>query len=271
MATPLAPIALSSPEPDEHYPESDGKPMAETEVHVQCLSDVREVLRAFFRLVMDVYVGANMQLYYERGNPRRSVAPDIFLVRGIPKRVRPTYRTWEEGKPPDFVLEITSDSARREDLVTKYRLYEWLGVGEYFLYDPLGDYLRPSLQGHRLVGGRYQRLEPTAGGGLLSAVLGLELRRRDDGAGDPFAFDTHRASSSTRALHGLHILDPQTECWLPTPDELAMALDAEVQARRQAEARANAEAVAHQRAADELAQLRAEIARLRGQRDATEF
>src|SRR5574341_1298097 len=73
-----------------HYPESDGKPVAETEVHLQCLFDVREALRAFFRPVADVYVGANMLLYYVEGNPRRSVAPDVFVVRGVPKHQRRT-------------------------------------------------------------------------------------------------------------------------------------------------------------------------------------
>jgi Uma2 family endonuclease len=249
MATPLMRTAL--PEREVHYPESDGKPMAETDWHIQCMIEVREALRAFFRPVPDVYVAANMLMYYEEGNPRRSVAPDVYAVRGIPKHQRRIYKIWEEGRPPDFVLEITSDSTRREDLVTKRNLYERLGVGEYFLFDPLQDYLRPPLQGHRLVHGHYQRLEPTVGGGLLSATLGLELRLRNG---------------------ALRIFDPQAQRWLPTPDELTAALDAqaaaletEAAARRQAEARAQAEAAARERAEAELVRLQAELARLRGQ------
>ena len=54
------------------YPTSDGQPMAETQVHGDCMMYVTYVLRRYFRKRgrEDVYVGMNNFLYYERGNPR---------------------------------------------------------------------------------------------------------------------------------------------------------------------------------------------------------
>jgi len=79
-----------------------------------------------------------MLLYHEEGNPAACVAPDVFVVQGVAKRERCTYRLWEEGQPPAVVFEITSRGTRLEDLGTKRALYAMLGVQEYFLYDPLG-------------------------------------------------------------------------------------------------------------------------------------
>src|SRR6266511_227497 len=80
------------------YPEGDGKPMAETEIHVNQILYLYSALQFFFASAPSIYVGANMLLYYVRGNPRRSVAPDIFVTRGVAKYVRRTYKVWEEGK-----------------------------------------------------------------------------------------------------------------------------------------------------------------------------
>src|SRR5262247_974308 len=117
-----------------------------------------------------------MLLYYEEGNPAACVAPDVFVVQGVAKGERRTYRLWEEGQPPAVVFAITSRSTRLDDLGTKRALYAMLGVREYFLYDPLGEYLRPPLQGYRLQEGEYQRLPPVDPQGLASQVLGLELQ-----------------------------------------------------------------------------------------------
>jgi Uma2 family endonuclease len=159
-----------------HYPETDGKPMAETDVHIDVLIYLREALKDYFRDEPQVYVAGNMLLYYEEGNPAACVAPDVFVVQGVAKEERRTYRLWEEGQPPTVVFEITSRGTRLEDLGTKRALYAMLGVQEYFVYDPLGEYLRPPLQGYRLQEGEYQRMSPAGEGRLASQVLGLELR-----------------------------------------------------------------------------------------------
>ena len=160
---------------DIEYPESDGQPMAESDLHADEMIYLRFALREHFRHVPDVYVAGNLFIYFERGNPRAVVAPDSFVVKGVPKRSRKTYLLWEEGHVPCFVAEVTSDSTQGEDLTSKKACYERLGVEEYFLFDPLGDYLAPRLQGFRLINGRYERLLPRAGA-LESRTTGVTLR-----------------------------------------------------------------------------------------------
>ncbi|MBI3250138.1 MAG: Uma2 family endonuclease [Deltaproteobacteria bacterium] len=169
--------AVTSTAPQQvYYPESDGKPMGETDVHIDALIYLRESLKDYFRNDPHVYVAGNMLLYYEEGIPSACVAPDVFVVRGVAKHERRTYKLWEEEQPPTVIFEITSRSTRLEDLGTKRALYAMLGVQEYYLYDPLGEYLRPSFQGYRLENGEYLRLLPEAEGKFMSRALGLELR-----------------------------------------------------------------------------------------------
>ena len=102
-----------------------------------------------------------MLLYFVEGNPRQSVVPDVFVVLGAPKLPpRDNWLVWREGRVPDFVLEITSRTTRREDEGRKRQLYRRLGVTEYWQYDPTGDYLDPVLKGARLVDDSYR---PIAG------------------------------------------------------------------------------------------------------------
>jgi Uma2 family endonuclease len=161
---------------DIYYPESDGQPMAETDLHRDEMYDLIHALRRRYWDVPDVYVTGNLFFYYVQGDPRAVVAPDVFLVHGVTKRQRRTYKLWEEGRAPSLVLELTSDSTRDEDVSRKKLCYERLGVEEYFLHDPYQDYLDPALQGFRLVNGRYQRIEPEAGDALRSLTTGLLLR-----------------------------------------------------------------------------------------------
>ena len=126
-----------------------------------------------------------MFLYHEEGNPRAVVAPDVFVVVGAPVHKRMSYKLWEEPKAPDFVLEVTSRSTRKEDQGRKREVYASLGVGEYWLFDSTGDYLAPRLQGFRLHGGEYRPLPSVAmvGGGLSlhSEALGLDVRLDAEG------------------------------------------------------------------------------------------
>ena len=87
------------------YPESDGKPMAETDKHRNLMVDFIQMLQHHFR-DDPVYVSGNLLIYYEQGNSKKSVAPDVFVVFGVSKKPRRTYLTWEEGNTPDFVLEL---------------------------------------------------------------------------------------------------------------------------------------------------------------------
>ena len=138
------------------------------------------------------------------------VAPDVFVVHGVRNQPRRSYKLWEEGVVPAVVFELTSRSTRREDLRTKYDLYARLGVTEYFLFDPLGEYLRPPCRGYRLQQGRYRPLAAGEDGALWSVALGLALHGRGE---------------------QLRLYDPARQRWLPTPQE-------EAASRRAAEERA---------------------------------
>ena len=171
------------------YPETDGQPMAETPEHRDVMIDAIQVLQRHFAHRPNVYVSGNMMMYYEEGEPRRCVSPDVFVAVGVEDKDRRTYLLWREAKGPDFVLEVTSRSTRRNDQVTKRALYEWMGVSEYVLYDPLGEYLDPPLQGYRLVGGRYVEWEGTR-------VPGGRAGAAQRGAGAVAACTSARPSSA---------------------------------------------------------------------------
>lgn len=185
------------------YPESDGKPMAETPLHWQCTVDVTQALRAWYRDNPRVYVGSDMMMYPEEGNPRRSVSADVFVALDTPKKPeRRVWMVWEEGKLADFVVEITSRSTRHRDEVVKARLYESLGVREYWQYDPTGDYLDPVLKGRREgPDGRWQAIMLDDRGGLLSgaSLLGLEFHLKPD--------------------RTLRLFDPERDEYLPVFEE----------------------------------------------------
>ena len=184
---------------DVEYPDSDGQPMAETDIHRDEMHDLITALGRRYRDVPDVYVSGNLFFYYVQGDPRAVVAPDVFLVKGVEKKRRRTYKLWEEGRVPSLVIELTSDSTQDEDLSKKKLCYERLGIEEYFLHDPYQDYLNPPLQGFRLVSGRYSRIAAEADGSLRSLTTGLLLRTEgkrlrlvDAATGEPLPWDEER-------------------------------------------------------------------------------
>ncbi len=157
-----------------NYPESDGKPMGETDEHCKEMFRQRELLECHFKS-QDVYVSGNLLVYYEQGNPRKFIVPDVFVVKGIKPGNRRVYKLWVERKPPDAIIEVTSRKTKKTDTATKPSLYHQLGVPEYFLFDPTQDYLDPPLQGHRMASGRYEPIVPDSEGALVSEELGLRL------------------------------------------------------------------------------------------------
>ena len=233
-----------------NYPESDGKPMGETDDHRQEMVRHIEVLEDFFQ-GQKVYVSGNLLVYYVQGNPRKYVVPDAFVAKGISPRARRVYKIWVEGKAPDVVIETTSRKTRRKDTIQKPELYAHLGVKEYFLFDPHEEYLEPPLQGYRLVGDGYEPIERHADGSLDSHELGLRLEIEE------------------RRLRFVRL---DTGERLPTRAERAEReaerAEREAEARQGEAARADREADARQREAEarqaaeaELARLRAELAR----------
>lgn len=213
------------------YPTSDGKPLAESERHYMCLTGAAYGIRKHLAGRDDVYVGSNLMVFDEPGNPRRHLSPDIFVAFGVRRGVRDLYKIWEE-KPPAFVLEITSASTRREDERTKRQRYARWGVQEYFLYDPRGEWLTPPLQGFELRGKRYRKMRdaalPNGQPGLRSDALALFLWLKGS---------------------ELRLFDPATGRDLPTPEEEGAGRRAAEQRAEGAERRAQA---AEQRATRSL-------------------
>ena len=158
------------------YPDSDGKPMAETDIHRDVMIDLIERLKARYANRDDVYVSGNLFVYYTEGKPTFCLAPDCFVAFGVPNRRRRSFKTWEEGVFPAVVFEVTSDKTEAEDTQTKFTVYRdvWK-VRELFYFDPTGDYLDEPLIGYRLVRGKFQPRRATAGR-LTSAELGITFQ-----------------------------------------------------------------------------------------------
>jgi Uma2 family endonuclease len=156
------------------YPSSDGKPMAETDFHRAVMVDLIAELEDFYADDPMTYVSGDLLVFYERGNKRKHLAPDVFVARGVAKHTRDNYLIWEEGKGPDLVIEVTSKSTRMEDQGPKLAIYrDVMRVPEYVQFDPLREDPVP-LQGFRLVEGEYRPIEPVDGR-LPSLVTGLHF------------------------------------------------------------------------------------------------
>ena len=157
------------------YPESDGKPMGETDWHRRAIIRLIELLTLRFK-GQHTYVSGDILMYYVEGDPKKYVVPDVLVVTNHDTHDRRTYRIWDEGRVPNVVIEVTSKKTRKRDEFEKPELYKQLGVRELFLFDPLDEYLEVQLIGYRLVEDRYQRLEPDTTGALRSEELQLDLR-----------------------------------------------------------------------------------------------
>ena len=202
-------------------------------------------------------MNGNTFIYYIEGNPRFSVSPDCYVVFGLSEAAEAslslegnnTYLLWEVGKAPDFVLEIGSRSTGDVDTGRKRDLYAEIGVTEYWRCDPTGgDFYGEPLVGERLVDGEYRR---------------IELHRESDG----------RVWSHSDVLNldlwwedgELRFWDPAAERWLLNPEEEHGArLEAESRAYA-AEALAVEEQSGRLAAESRVAELEAELRRLRGE------
>ena len=244
------------------YPDSDGMPLPDGEYQAPLYRKVVLTLELHFADAPGVRVNGDTFIYYIEGNPRRSVSPDCYVVFGLSEdaqesiRRNNTYLLWEVGKPPDFVLEIASESTANVDLGRKRDLYAELGVSEYWRYDETGgEFYGEPLVGECLVDGEYSRMEMrrNSGGGSWwhSDVLNLDLWWLDG---------------------ELRFWDLAAERWLLSPEEQmqgrlaaeARAESAEVRAES-AEVRAEEERSSRMAAQHRVAELEAELLRLRGE------
>jgi Uma2 family endonuclease len=207
------------------YPSSDGEPVAETYVHLYALLVTLEVLTQYLQ-GQQATVLANQFLYYAKGFPKLRVAPDVMVILGVEPGGRDNYKIWEEQQVPAVVFEITSKGTRREDLGAKKTLYENLGVQEYWLFDPKGEWLPQQLQGYRLQEQRYRAITD----GISQP---LQLRLESEGE-----------------LIGFYHLDTNEKLLIPR--ELAAALAEEKQAKEQ-------ERLAREQAEAEIVKLKAKL------------
>ena len=235
----------SAPTQDSQlYPETDGKPMAASDEHRRVLMNLLRLLEAFFAQTPDTYVSGDILMYYLEGDPRKVVSPDVLVTFGIGQKLRKTYRVWQEGKCPDFVLELSSETTYRNDLGEKMELYAMLGIPEYFLADIEGLYLPTPLMGFTLLDGVYEPVSPGREGKVHASVLGLDFHLR---------------------LGDIQLYDPARDQWLQLPEEAAETRAEQAETRaEQAETRAEQAETRAEQAETEAAALRAELARLRG-------
>ena len=242
--------------PQIDYPESDGKPMAETPLHGNLMIDLSFAIGRHFLNDPLTYVARNMFLYYVEGQPKKVIAPDVYFVRGVEKHLRETYKLWVEGVAPQVVFEISSRSTMREDLHKKPRIYELIGVQEYYLFDPTQDYLKDGpFVAFLSCDGKLVE-QDVSSNRIYSPALGLDLVVQDG---------------------SLRLFDPRTRTLLLTPSEAADAheqavidlkqADADLELaefeRERAECRRERAEADRERERTEREQLEAEVTRLR--------
>lgn len=182
------------------YPESDGEPMAETDIHRKLILYLTSCLEIFYADREDVYVSGNIMFYYVEGNPKEVISPDVMVCFGIPKGERTSYKTWAENNVvPSVVIELSSRGTWSKDLDEKYFLYERLGVKEYYIFNPLYPKNSPVFLAFRLEDGEFHKVS-TSDDRVKSDVLGLEL---------------------VVLKNTLRIFNPNTQEFLKIPEELA--------------------------------------------------
>jgi len=171
----LEALGIAWPPTEDELPYDDGRPM-ETERHALQLQLLLDPLRLYYTGRQDAYVGGNMFVYFSLDQVRHQDfrGPDFFVVLGVPKRERKSWVVWQEGKGPDVVIELLSDSTAAQDKGEKKTIYQdRLRVPEYFWFDPFSG----ERAGFRLRDGRYEDVAEDRHGRLLSQCLGLALVR----------------------------------------------------------------------------------------------
>lgn len=127
----------------------------------------------------DFFIGANLTIYFSRQQLKNHDfrGPDFFLVKNTTRSPRKSWVVWEEdGRYPDLIIELLSDSTADSDRTLKRNLYaERFHTPEYFYFSP--DTLE--FAGFRLDINRYQPITPSPQGWLWSEVLGMFLGIHD--------------------------------------------------------------------------------------------
>ena len=226
-------------DPDVAYPATVPE-MGESPLHTEVCGEIRPMLRRYFAARRsDCYVGSELNVYYRPHPDSRFVVPDLFVSFGVdPATIRKaaSYRIWDAGAPPRFVLEVASEETYKKDRDDKPAIYLEVGASEYWRLDPTGgEFFTPMLQGSRRAGGAWEPI-PTA----------LDDDGRLRGRSRALGLDLHAEPGRLR------FRDPLTGLWLPEYDEACDRAEA-------AEVAREAEAAARRAAEAELADLRAQL------------
>ncbi len=231
-----------------HYPDSDGHFLPDNPLQAHAVMNVRFALQHHFDKVDNIVLEGDMFMYYEEGNPAASIAPDVYVVLDHDLGKRGVYKFWEEGKPPDFTLEVISPSSEVRNAKEKRALYARLGIGEYFLFQPDPRKRGRRLAGYRLWGQAYEELSADPDGAVRSTVLGVSLRvegenlrLRSLASGRDYAWIEENPRNFEAAEARVEAAEARAEAARATAA-------AEAEARRQAETRnAELEALLRQR------------------------
>ena len=151
------------------YPSEDGEPLAESYDHVYAILTTLAVLKEYLA-GRQATVLADQFLYYSQGFPSLRIAPDVMVIFEVAPGGRDNYKIWEEGQVPAVIFEMTSPGTKAQDTGFKKTLCEQLGVKEYWLFDPRGEWIKEKLRGYQLRGESYELI--TDG---KSEALGLRL------------------------------------------------------------------------------------------------
>ncbi len=196
-----------------YYPSEDGKSKASTIVHVVEALELFSLLRNYYIIRPDVLVSCDSFWYWEEGNPKARISPDIMVCLGVDGEVlRRSYLAWcENNVVPSVCFEFASTGTWRKNLTKTKEIYERRGVGEYFLFDPDYKHIKAGLIGFRLKKGKYIEIAPHADGWILCESLNFRL---------------------VPSGHLLRLADPKTGRILPTDKEEAEELQKEVERLR---------------------------------------
>ena len=167
----------------------DPPPVEDGMLQNPIIEDIASILRLHFKPRADsVLVSGPTFILYDIDDPNARIAPDCYVVFDVDARAivgHNSYRVWQWGKPPDFVLEIASESTALNDVTTKRDIYARIGALEYWRFDPSGGELYGEpLAGECLVDGRYEPypIHTSADGDIWarSQALNLDFYMREN-------------------------------------------------------------------------------------------
>ena len=120
-----------------HYPESDGKPMADNTKQFRYIATLKGGFDSLYKERDDVFVAGDLLWYPVEGDNKTRYAPDVMIAFGRPPGDRGSYMQWlENGQPPNVVFEVLSPGNTKAEMDKKFKAYDQYRVDEYYEYDP---------------------------------------------------------------------------------------------------------------------------------------